>query len=131
MRIAIASDIHSNLDALQSVLADADEAGARALWCLGDIVGYGPEPSGVIRVLRERRATAVAGNHDRAACGLLEIGDFNAAAASAVRWTATQLSAEDRAYLESLPLTRTQDSFTLVHGSLRSPLWEYLLDAEQ
>src|SRR5689334_22445211 len=130
MRIAIVSDVHSNLDALESVLADADASGAEAVWCLGDTVGYGPEPSGVIRVLRERVAVAVAGNHDRAACGLLDISDFNPAAASAVRWTAQQLSPDDREYLAALPLKCESSEFTLVHGSPRSPVWEYLLDSE-
>ena len=132
MRIAIVSDVHSNLEALDAVLRDAEESGGvDEVWCLGDIVGYGPEPSRVIAALRDRRTVAVAGNHDRAACGLLSLEEFNPYAGAAVRWTSEQLSRDEADYLSSLPLTRTSGDFTLVHGSLRAPEWEYLLEPDQ
>src|SRR5438477_9180832 len=106
MRIAIVSDVHSNLEALDAVLRHAEASGGvDDVWCLGDIVGYGADPGAVIGVLRERAAVAVAGNHDRAACGLLSLEDFNAYAAAAVRWTSEHVSRDDTDYLSSLPLT--------------------------
>jgi predicted phosphodiesterase len=132
MRIAIVSDIHSNLAAFEAVLLHA-EAGGRvdALWCLGDTVGYGPFPNECIAQLRRYEHRAVAGNHDLAACGRMGVEDFNDAAARAAQWTAGQLSEASRSYLEELPMVQTEGDFMLVHGSLRWPEWEYLLSAEQ
>jgi len=132
MRIAIMSDVHSNLEGLQAVLERAEAGGpVDAVWCLGDIVGYGPEPSQVVAELRRRRLTAVAGNHDLAACGRMGVEEFNRAAADAVQWTGEQLSGAEGDFLRGLPLTAIAGSFTLVHGSLRYPQWEYLLSGEQ
>lgn len=132
MRIAIVSDVHSNLEGLEAVLHRAEEGGAvDAVWCLGDVVGYGPEPSAVLARLRMRRLTCVAGNHDMAACGRMGVEDFNQAAAEAALWTAEQLSVSEREFLRELPLAVTEGAFTLVHGSLRYPEWEYLLSGEQ
>ncbi|MDA1218309.1 MAG: metallophosphoesterase family protein [Chloroflexi bacterium] len=131
MRILILSDVHANLEALQSVLADAlVRGGFQAIWCLGDLVGYGPDPSACLALLREYDLLAVAGNHDHAAIGQIDPNQFNNAAAEAARWTATQLSPEEIAFLGSLPLIATSAPFTLVHGSLRAPVWEYLLNQE-
>lgn len=132
MRIAIVSDVHSNLDALDAVLRRAEAGGPiDALWCPGDIVGYGPEPSAVLATLRARPLTAVAGNHDLAACGRMGTEEFNRAAAHAAEWTGKQLSPSERAFLGGLPRTAVAPPFTLVHGSLRDPVWEYLLSGEQ
>jgi diadenosine tetraphosphatase ApaH/serine/threonine PP2A family protein phosphatase len=132
MRIAILSDVHSNLSALEAVLRDAEADGAiGAVWCLGDIVGYAAEPGATIAVLRERPLVAVAGNHDLAATGLISVQDFNPVAAEAALWTADQLSDDEQAFLAELPQTMVAGAFTFVHGSLREPVWEYLLDAEQ
>jgi len=132
MRTVVVSDVHANLAALEAVLRHAEEGGAvDGVWCAGDIVGYGPEPGGVIELLRRRGVVAVAGNHDRAACGLMGVEEFNPSAAEAALWTRDQLRTEERDFLASLPLTRVEGGFTLVHGSLRSPVWEYLLSAEQ
>ncbi len=129
MRVAIVSDIHSNLSALSAVL---DHAGAiDAIWCLGDIVGYGPRPNECIALLRKYQGWAVAGNHDLAASGGMGVEEFNDAAAEAARWTAEQLSEESGAYLRGLPPVVIEGDFTLVHGSLRWPEWEYLLSSEQ
>jgi diadenosine tetraphosphatase ApaH/serine/threonine PP2A family protein phosphatase len=131
MRIAILSDVHSNLAALQAVLRHAEtDAALDGVWCLGDIVGYGAEPSETIAALRARPLTAVSGNHDLAAIGAIDVDEFNPVAAEAALWTAEQLSDDERAFLGSLPPTVIAGEFTLVHGSLRAPEWEYLLDAE-
>ncbi len=131
MRTLILGDIHSNLIALQAVLADAEERGGfDQVWCLGDTVGYGPDPRPCLELLRRYPLLAVAGNHDQAATGQQGVEEFNGPAAEAARWTALQLTEEDRDFLSGLPLTATSGDFTLVHGSLREPLWEYLLNEE-
>jgi predicted phosphodiesterase len=132
VRIAIVSDIHSNLPALEALLHHAEQGGrVDALWCLGDIVGYGPHPNECVALLRRYEHRAVAGNHDLAACGRMGTEEFNEAAAAAARWTADQLSTTARSYLEGLPPVVCEGEFTLVHGSLRWPEWEYLLSGEQ
>ena len=131
MRTLILGDIHSNLIALQAVLADAEERGGfDQLWCLGDIVGYGPDPGPCLGLLRSYPLLAVAGNHDLAATGQLGVAEFNGPAAEAALWTAQQLTEEDREFLSGLHLSTSSDDFTLVHGSLRAPIWEYLLSEE-
>ncbi len=128
MRYAVLADIHSNLIAFQTVLQHIEEhGGVDEIWCLGDVVGYGPQPRECIQLLRQRKHVCVAGNHDLAAIAKIDIGDFNPNAAAAARWTADQLDADSVAYLDSLPLTLERSDFTLVHGSPRHPVWEYLL----
>ncbi|SRR5579875_591757 len=132
MRYAILSDIHGNDVALQAVLADMEafsieqRAPLDAIWCLGDIVGYGPEPSVCVRRIREHANVCIAGNHDWAALGKLDLEDFSEAAASSAEWTGAQLSAEERIYLRSLPEKTVIGEFTLAHGSPLNPIWEYL-----
>jgi predicted phosphodiesterase len=127
MRLAVLSDIHSNLAALDAVLADLDtQAAVEELWVCGDIVGYGPQPNEVIERLRERQARAVMGNHDGAAIGLVDVAWFNDAAAVAVRWTADVLDADSREFLAALPERREESNLTAVHGSPRDPIWEYI-----
>lgn len=124
MRIAVVSDVHSNLLALEAVLA---EAGAvDAVWHLGDVVGYGPEPDAVVERLAAVRAVGVRGNHDAAACGGSEIEWFNPDARSAMEWTRHVISERTRSWLADLPERREVADFTLVHGSGRDPLWEYV-----
>ena len=131
MRYAILADIHGNLAAFKAVLQDIEErGGAEQLWCLGDIVGYGPDPAECIALLCQYNHLCVAGNHDWAAIGRVDISDFNPDAAEACRWTARQLSSEDVRYLENLPLTLSRDDFTIVHGSPREPIWEYVISTE-
>ena len=130
MRIAIVADIHSNLEAFEAVLAHAAARGPiDRVWCLGDVVGYAADPAACIALLRRYPHTAVAGNHDLAAVGELGTADFNVIAARAAAWTVDQLSKEDREYLSLLPFVVVEGDFTLVHGSLRSPEWEYLLSS--
>lgn len=131
MRYAILGDIHGNLAAFETVLEDVRaHGGFDEVWCLGDIVGYGPDPHQCIELLRGLRHICVAGNHDWAAIGKIDTSDFNPVAAQACHWTAKQLTAEEIEYLQSLPLTLTRDDFTLAHGSPREPIWEYLLSLE-
>ena len=130
MRYAIIADIHSNLNAFEAVLRDIDDKGGfDELWCLGDVVGYGPDPSECIALLRQHPHICVAGNHDWAAIGKIDIADFNLHAAAACRWTGGRLSPDDVAYLENLPLRLERGDFTIVHGSPREPIWEYVLSA--
>ena len=132
MRTLIVSDVHSNLEALEAVLVDAERHGGfDRVWCLGDMVGYGPDPSACLDRLREFELTAVAGNHDYAAAGVIDAADFNGAAFAAIRWTAEQLSEDDTAFLAGLPTVSIETPFTLVHGTLRDPIVEYLLHPSQ
>jgi predicted phosphodiesterase len=124
MRVAVLSDIHSNLAALEAVWDDLPEIDE--LWVLGDIVGYGPQPNEVIRALQEMGARSVMGNHDGAAIGSVDAKHFNPDAAQAIRWTADVIDANARAYLASLPETRREGHLTAVHGSPRDPVWEYI-----
>jgi len=128
MRCAIVADIHANLAALTAVLDDIEHGGGvEEMWCLGDVVGYGPDPCQCIGRLRQYNHVCVAGNHDWAAVGKIDTSEFNPDAAVACRWTAQQLSPEDVEYLENLPLVIQKEDFTLVHGSPREPIWEYLI----
>ncbi|MEA2623764.1 MAG: hypothetical protein QOH61_2674 [Chloroflexota bacterium] len=123
MRVAVLSDIHANLPALDAVLAALDPLDA--IWVLGDTVGYGPQPDEVVERLEERGARAVLGNHDAAALGRIETDTFNDDARAAVEWTAERLGAPARAWLGGLPERTEEGIFTMVHGSPRDPLWEY------
>ena len=131
MRLAVLSDIHSNLVALDAVLDDlATQAPVDQAWVCGDIVGYGPQPNEVIGRLRQNDARAVMGNHDGAAVGLVDVTWFNDAAAAAIAWTVGTLSADSSAYLSGLPERRIEGDLTAVHGSPRDPIWEYIVSAE-
>lgn len=124
MRLAVLSDIHSNLPALEAVLeaiAPFDQ-----LWVLGDIVGYGPHPDAVVERLRDEDALAVQGNHDAAALGRIPIGTFNDLAREAIEWTAAAMTEANLDWLAELPEKRVEGDFTLAHGSPRDPIWEYL-----
>jgi len=125
MRYLIISDIHSNLAAFEAVLADAGYFDQ--VWCLGDMVGYGPDPNECVERLRDLPHICVAGNHDWATLGKLDIKDFNPDAQKACLWTREQLSPSNWAYLEALPESLAEEGFTLVHGSPRHPIWEYML----
>ena len=128
MRYAIIADIHANLAAFTAVLDDIkSKGGVEEVWCLGDVVGYGPDPHRCLELLRQHNHICVAGNHDWAAVGKIDTAYFNPAAAAACHWTAQQLSPEDRQYLENLPLVIEKGDFTLAHGSPREPIWEYIL----
>ncbi len=131
MRYAILGDIHANLKAFTAVLKDIKKrGGTEKLWCLGDIVGYGPDPHECIELLRQNDHIGVAGNHDLAAIGKIDTSEFNSDAADAADWTAQQLTSTDIEYLRSLPLVIEEGDFTLAHGSPRNPVWEYLISPD-
>jgi len=127
MRCLVLSDIHSNLEAFETVL---DHAGAvDQIWCLGDVVGYGPDPNGCVELLRSRPHLCIAGNHDWATLGKLDLRDFNPDAREANMWNRKQLTPGNLAYLEDLPESLVEGQFTLIHGSPRHPIWEYVIYA--
>src|SRR6478609_2743319 len=127
MRIAVLSDIHSNLVALDAVLADIGSVDA--VWHLGDVVGYGPEPDAVVERLAGIGAVGVRGNHDAAAAGGPEIEAFNPEARRAMEWTRARITPPTRDWLAALPERLIVDDASLVHGSLRDPTWEYVTSA--
>ena len=128
MTVALLSDIHANLIALEAVLHDLPAIDA--IWVMGDTVGYGPDPADTLALLRERRAMLVAGNHDRAVATGEGLELFNSVARAAAERHRSWLGAADRDFLASLPLTREPASgYSICHGSPRDPLWEYVFDA--
>jgi predicted phosphodiesterase len=127
MRIAVLSDVHGNLPALNAVLEALKPYDA--VWQLGDVVGYGPQPDEVVARLAAENAVGVRGNHDSAAIGELDTDAFNDDARAAVEWTASQIRPETRQWLAALPLRTIDKPFTLVHGSPRDPTWEYVYSA--
>jgi diadenosine tetraphosphatase ApaH/serine/threonine PP2A family protein phosphatase len=125
------SDIHANLEALLAVLQDADAQGARAVLCLGDVVGYGADPIACVDRVGERAVAIVAGNHEWGALGLMNLEWFNPVAQAAAVWTGDHLDADHRRYLEALPVETTIEEATLVHASPRRPEeWDYLMSAQ-
>ena len=130
MRFAVISDIHANLHALETVLADVERESVDEIWCLGDVVGYGPKPNECCDLIRERTAISLCGNHDLAALGLLDVAEFSADAATAARWTSGVLGDEQRAWLGSLEPLAHREGAELFHASPRDPVWEYVLSEE-
>ncbi|MDR5693677.1 MAG: metallophosphoesterase family protein [Armatimonadota bacterium] len=128
MRYAVISDIHGNLQALQIVLNDIATKGVDAILCLGDVVGYGPDPNECVTTLQTHRILTLAGNHDWAVIGRLDLDYFNPLAREAILWTRRVLSPEGRAFLESLSLEHRFGDLLAVHGSPRNPIEEYVLD---
>src|SRR5512142_889123 len=127
MRILVLSDIHANLTALETVLADA--GAVDAVWCLGDIVGYGPDPNEcVARIRGLENLVCLLGNHDAAALSRIPIETFNQDARRSIEWMQEVLTKETFAFLSELPETVVTGQVTLVHGSPRNPVWEYILD---
>jgi len=124
VRVAVLSDIHANLVALDAVLATVGTVDA--IWHLGDVVGYGPEPDGVVERLSGLGAVGVAGNHDLAAVGGDQIEWFNPDARAAMEWTRRRISPTTRQWLTDLPGRHRSGEFSLVHGSERDPVWEYV-----
>jgi diadenosine tetraphosphatase ApaH/serine/threonine PP2A family protein phosphatase len=124
VRVAVVSDIHANLVALETVIEAVGTIDA--VWHLGDVVGYGPDPDGVVARLASIGAVGVTGTHDLAALGGREIDWFNPDAKSAMEWTRSRISEATRTWLAALPTTRLEGDLTLVHGSPRDPIWEYI-----
>jgi diadenosine tetraphosphatase ApaH/serine/threonine PP2A family protein phosphatase len=131
LRVAVLSDIHSNRQALDAVLAAIDEAGVEQIWCLGDMVGYGAEPDACTALVRARCDTCLVGNHDLALLGALDISTFSEAAAAAVEWTRENVSTDTLEFLGSLDPAASQQGVGLFHASPRDPVWEYVLWPDQ
>jgi diadenosine tetraphosphatase ApaH/serine/threonine PP2A family protein phosphatase len=129
MRVAVISDVHSNLHALDAVLAAIDTAGVDEVWCLGDTVGYGPRPNECCAAVERRATVSLVGNHDLVVLGTAEVDirDFVGDAAAAAGWTRSVLTAEARAFLERLEPVARLSGVELFHASPRDPIWEYVL----
>lgn len=131
MRVAVISDIHANLPALEAVLEAIDSAEVEEIWCLGDVLGYGAEPNECADLVRKRCAICLVGNHDLAVFGALDIAAFSEAAAEAVAWTRENVSERSLTPLRELEPAGEREGIGLFHASPRDPVWEYVLSAEQ
>jgi predicted phosphodiesterase len=127
VRIAVISDVHGNLHALEAVLDSIARDEPDAVWCLGDLVGYGPRPNRCCALVADRADICLIGNHDLGVLGRLDLEDFSYDAAASARWTASVLEDEPRRYLESLEPHAAHDDVALYHASARDPVWEYVL----
>jgi predicted phosphodiesterase len=130
MRVAVISDIHGNLAALEAVLAALDADPVEAVWCLGDVVGYGPQPNDCCDLVRERASVTLCGNHDLAVRGTIDLEEFSGDAGIAARWTQTVLRDDVREWLNGLTPLGEAEGVALFHGSARDPVWEYVLSDE-
>lgn len=133
MRYAIVSDIHANLQAWQAVVADMASLQIDHIICVGDIVGYGPDPSPITEAIRQHASVTVVGNHDAAACGRMDTSLFNDNAREAIEWTTGQLSENDVQYLKQLPEKARPEGagFLVVHAEVVEPMaFGYILDEE-
>jgi predicted phosphodiesterase len=129
MRFAILSDIHSNLEALEAVLADARSQNCTHFVCLGDVVGYNANPSECVKIIQDLECPVVKGNHDEQASMITSTEGFNELAEEAIDWTRDHLSADDKAWLADLRLTRQVRDFTIVHATLDTPeRWGYVFN---
>ena len=132
MRIAVISDIHANLDALQQVIRHIDGLAIDQVHCLGDIVGYGPFPNECIDLIRAKCSHVVMGNHDSGVIGKTALDLFNKPGKKAIRWSQKRLTQDNLDYLKNLPLLITTDELTLVHASLPDPGgWAYVLSMKE
>ena len=131
-RIAVISDVHANLAALEAVLAAIDDEGVEEIWCLGDTVGYGPRPNECCQIVQERATLCLVGNHDLVALESagVNVAEFNPDAAAAARWTTAALDEHSRAFLESLHPEAWREGAAMYHASARDPVWEYVLTGE-
>ncbi|HEU4449130.1 MAG TPA: metallophosphoesterase family protein [Gaiellaceae bacterium] len=130
MRVAVLSDIHGNLHAFEAVLESIARDAPDAVWCLGDLVGYGPRPNRCCMLVAERADVCLIGNHDLAVLGRLDLEVFSPDAAASARWTAGVLEPGARAFLEPLEPSAAREGAGLFHGSPRDPVWEYVLSPE-
>ena len=131
MRVAVVSDIHSNLHALEAVLAAIDREAPDELWCLGDLVGYGPRPNECCATVGERAHVCLAGNHDLAVRGTIDLEEFHGEAGLAATWTREVLEPEWKELLDGLEPEGSAHGVALYHGSARDPIWEYVFNSAQ
>jgi predicted phosphodiesterase len=130
VRVAVFSDVHSNLHALEAVLAAVDADPPDELWCLGDVVGYGPRPNECCAIVAERARICLGGNHDLAVRGTIDLDEFSGDAGAAALWTRGVLTDTALAYLNTLEPRGEAAGIALFHGSARDPVWEYVLSDE-
>lgn len=131
MRAAVISDVHSNQTALEAVFAAIDAAGVEEVWCLGDVVGYGAQPDACAELIQQRCDVCLAGNHDLAVRGDLDVATFSDTAAAAVEWTRENVSAATVEFLRGLEPAAARAGVGLYHASPSDPIWEYVLSADQ
>ncbi|HZA58338.1 MAG TPA: metallophosphoesterase family protein [Solirubrobacterales bacterium] len=131
MRVAVLTDIHSNLPGLEAVLESIDSAAPEQTWCLGDVVGYGAQPDECTALVREHCDLCLVGNHDLAVTGEIDTDVFSASAAAAVEWTRRTCSEETMGFLNSLKPESSDHEVGLYHASPRDPVWEYVLAIDQ
>jgi diadenosine tetraphosphatase ApaH/serine/threonine PP2A family protein phosphatase len=127
LRVAVVSDVHANLHALEAVLAEVDRGGFDEIWCLGDVVGYGPKPNECVALVQERTAICLAGNHDLVVLGKIALATFGGEAGAAAAWTREVLDAPARGFLTTLAPSAVTTGAELFHGSPRDPVWDYVL----
>ncbi|MGI8845480.1 MAG: metallophosphoesterase family protein [Thermoleophilaceae bacterium] len=131
LKIAVLSDVHGNLPALEAVLADVREIGVQRTWGLGDLVGYGAQPDACVQLAADHFDVSLAGNHDLGVLDHIDISDFSPHAAIAARWTRTHAAQSTLDYLASLPSSNDGEAIGLYHASPRDPVWEYVLSGIQ
>ena len=131
MKVAVLSDIHANRHAFEAVLESVRETDSSEIWCLGDIVGYGAEPDACVELAREHAAVCLAGNHDLAVTGELDLEEFSTGARIAAEWTREVLAPEHTRFLEGLEPSGSESGVGLYHASPRDPIWEYVTSALQ
>jgi predicted phosphodiesterase len=130
MRVAVISDIHANLHALEAVLAAIDAERVDTVWCLGDVVGYGPRPNECCAAIAQRTGLCLAGNHDLVVRGDIDLSDFAGDAGAAASWTKTVLTDASAAFLARLEPHARRETIELFHGSPRDPVWDYVLSEQ-
>jgi predicted phosphodiesterase len=130
MRVAVISDIHANLHALEAVAEALEQEAPDAVWCLGDLVGYGPQPNPCCAWAAAKTQVCLAGNHDLGVLGTLDLADFSGDAEAAASWTRGVLDDESRAFLAGLESSAQREGVGLYHASPRDPVWEYVLTWE-
>ena len=131
MIYAILGDIHANLEALQSVIPDANQQGAQRFTCTGDIVGYNANPSECLAQLNQLDCAFVKGNHDEYCSSRIPLNIFNPSVRDSLRWTRQRLTRAEKRILKQAPLVMDVDGFTLVHSSLHHPdQWDYVLNTQ-
>ena len=128
--MAVISDVHGNWHALEAVLEDVEREQPDELWCLGDLVGYGPRPNPCCAAVERRASICLAGNHDLGVLGEIDLEEFSGDAVAAARWTRGVLAEGSRSFLESLRPQGEREGVELFHASPRDPVWEYVLSAD-
>jgi predicted phosphodiesterase len=130
MRVAVISDIHGNHHALRAVMNAIGRERADAIWCLGDLVGYGPKPNECCATVSRSAKICLVGNHDLGVIGRIDLRDFSQDAAIAALWSREMLKPAARTYLEGRKTSTKTQRAELFHASPRDPVWEYVLSDE-